>query len=398
MLYIILFLALWLGLDTFYKWLPAHALKRIDVSRQFLPERIVSGERSQLVTTISNRKWLPLPWIRFRTVVPWQFQFDSAKTVQLRRDESCMHTVTSSLLFYEKLMRKDAFVVAKRGFYKLDALTFETGDVFGWVEAETTFSTPIKLWVHPEIKPLFSLIKDTKSLMGEISVRRWIVPDPMFAVGARDYTDKDPMSAIDWKATARVNRLQVKKQDYTADKTVQIFLDTQSAATYWRHLRHEVVEHGISVTASVVEEALLAKIPVGLLVNNLAQDGRRVMQVSPGLGAHHRTVLMDTLATASAYRTEDMATVMQAVCRNLAEHTLIVIVTAFLSGSLAETLNRLAKRGFAIKLVDLSGDHVPKFMLHRSIERFESRETLDETLTEYEGSPTQEVIDDKPSH
>lgn len=387
MLYLILFLGLCLLVDTLYRKLPAYALKRIDISRRMVPERIVAGEEAVLETTVRNLKWLPLPWIRFRTIVPWQFDFKHAKTVQLRKDESCMHTVTSSLLFYERLLRKDPFRVQKRGFYKLEGMDFETGDVFGWIETEMPVSCPVRLWVHPRVKALASLVQDTRSLYGEISVRRWIVPDPMFTVGARDYTDRDPLSAIDWKATARVNRLQVKKFDHTADRSVQVFLDTQSAPTFWRHLRHEVVEYAIDIAASAIQESLDAKIPVGLVVNNLALDGRRIMNVPQGLGVNHRTYLMDTLAMTTAFRTESMHTVMQQVCRNLAEHTLVVVITAYLSEELAHTLNILAARGFAIKLMDLTGSNAAPnpLPLHRSIARLVPAVALDETITELPG-------------
>ena len=381
MLYVVILFIILVGIETFYKQLPQLTLKRIEFKRQMSVERVIAGEEAYLETIISNKKLIPLPWFKIHTTVPWQFAFKEAKTVQIRRDEACEHVVTSSLLFYEKLVRRDYFVALKRGYYKIDDFNFQSGDLFGWVDVEMNVHAPVHLFVHPVLKPLEKLIKSSRSLFGETSVRRWIVPDPLFTLGARDYTSSDPFSAIDWKATARVNRLQVKQNDYTSDRTVQIFLDTQSHQIFWKHLRKEAVERGIEIAASVIHEGFNLKAPVGLIVNNLALDGGKIMTVLPGLSHGHRSVLMDTLAMSSAYCSESMSNILRVKCRNLEQHTIIVLITACLTNDLLAQVNRLAKGGYHIKLVDLSLEPVVSG-LHKGVEYYLPKEHIDQQITD----------------
>lgn len=378
MIYILLFLGAWLLIDYLYKKLPRAALKRVEFDRAFLPNRITVGQGSVVQTTVYNRKWLPLPWFRIRTIVPWQFQFETSKTVHLRQDDSCEHIVVSSLLFYEKLIRKDQFTVSKRGYYTLDGLSFETGDLLGGTSAQMTVEKPIALWVYPEVVPLSKLVMPSASMSGPVSIKRWIMPDPISPIGARDYTCQDPFSAIDWKATARVNRLQVKQLDYTANRNIMLFLDVQTQPVFWQDIRKDAVEAAVSIVVSLITESMSCKIPVGLAVNNLALDGRRIVQHPTGLGTYHYTALMDTVAMVTPHRSEEMSSILNHYCNNLAMHTVLVMITPFLSEDLKRVLNHIAKKGYLIKVFDLSLPTVQDKGLLPTIEIFRLRGDADE--------------------
>ncbi len=64
------------------------------------------------------------------------------------------------------------------------------------------------------------------ALLGDISVRRWIVDDPpLMTIGIREYTGNEPERYIHWPSSMKHNKLMVKNFDFTTDNSVLIALN-----------------------------------------------------------------------------------------------------------------------------------------------------------------------------
>ena len=64
-------------------------------------------------------------------------------------------------------------------------------------------------------------------MLGDISVRRFIMEDPSLVLGYREYTGAEPLKSISWIQTAKTGRLMVKKHDFTVDNDVAVFVDIE---------------------------------------------------------------------------------------------------------------------------------------------------------------------------
>lgn len=339
----------------FEKW-DRFSLRNIQYHREFECERVFEGDINHLITEVINRKLMPLPWLKLTTLVPWQFEFIGSKTSQVRADDLAEHSMVSSLLFYERLKRTDKFICKNRGYYHVYQMTVEVGDLLGMVKAEKQIPTDLKLWVYPQIRPLHLLIKEFKSLQGDVSVRRWIMPDPLVVTGARAYRQSDPFHMIDWKTTARTNGLHVKQLDFTAEQSMMVFLDVQSQETHWRDIQIPLIEESIRICASIINEALREKIYVGFSANTIATEGHGHIYIPPSQGSAQRQRLFDALAAVSHYRSLEMWDLLHKKTQIMDQQTAIVLVIAYLPDELIYQINRCVRRGYSIKLILMTDD------------------------------------------
>lgn len=325
--------------------------RKVEYSRYLDKKRAYLGEEVTITTEIVNKKLLPLPWISIYSIVPTQFVFLDSKTTRRIIEWKSEYTIVTSLLFYEKVKRKDIFYCNERGYYSIYGARVKIGDLFGFTYAEEELKLPISLIVYPRIKPLNELIVPKNTHQGDISVKRWIMPDPVQVVGSREYTSSDSFNTIDWKSTARLGSLQVKKFDYTSDPSLMIFMDIQTEKIYWRSIDSEAIELGIEISAAIMQNSLENKIPVGLCANSMYIGCKTSVFIEPSISKNQRRLILDSLAMTSYHRGTDMQKLLREKAKVLKKENVIVLVTAYISEGLVTELNLLSKRGYKVKVI-----------------------------------------------
>jgi len=130
--------------------------------------------------------------------------------------------------------------------------------------------------------------------LGDISVRRFILEDPILTTGFRDYTGREPMRAISWTRTAQTGTLQVKQYDYTAERHIVVLLNTEGA-------EEKQLEECLRLTRSVCEKLEQMKIPYGFRTNaNLPGPVGKVTSIAEGLGEQHLNTILFGLGCADS--------------------------------------------------------------------------------------------------
>jgi uncharacterized protein (DUF58 family) len=120
------------------------------------------------------------------------------------------HTITTSLLPYQKATWKYSLQCLERGYHRIGPVRLRTGDIFGFSSAETRYLQFDDLLVFPTVLDVSRLLFPPEHPLGEIRGSKPIYFDTNRVVGQRDYQSQDPMKHIDWKATARAGTLQTK--------------------------------------------------------------------------------------------------------------------------------------------------------------------------------------------
>lgn len=339
-----------------------------EISRDMDQKRVRVGERVQMTTTMTNRKWLPLPWVNVFTNVPPSFGFSGDAKARLTPDRFSEYNIVTSFLFFERVKRHDTFVPSKRGYYSLEALVVSFGDLFGFSRAERTYPVNASIYVHPIAKPLSRFILTPINLMGDVSVKRMINPDPILAIGSRAYTHDDPFNTIDWKATAKTGQMQVKKMDYTSDPSVMVYLDVQTNETHWNDIDRDAIEAGVELCASLLETATAQKVPFGFGVNSVDPFSRSSTFIKPHMSQKQKVAILDALAMVSPFRGLPMAGLIRKSHAVLDKGTRIVIVTACLTEALNREIIMLHRKGFRIKIIVLKMDDNAKFIPPSGVE------------------------------
>ncbi|MBR6321331.1 MAG: DUF58 domain-containing protein, partial [Lachnospiraceae bacterium] len=109
---------------------------------------------------------------------------------------------------------------------------------------------------------------------GDFSVQRFIHEDPTLIYGYRDYTGREPMKQISWKATARTGRLIVREQDHTLDRNAVVLADLRAESPI-------TLEHTLEIIRTVCEMLEEKRVPYALITNS------DLGEVPEGLGRQH---------------------------------------------------------------------------------------------------------------
>ncbi|NLI61554.1 MAG: DUF58 domain-containing protein [Clostridiales bacterium] len=274
------------------KW----ALKGISYDRFFSRSRVFEGERIEMIERISNRKLLPVAWLRIESKISEDLEFDKQSNLDIRHKQ--FHNSLFSLMPYTGINRRHKIRCKKRGCYRLNSATLTCGDLFGFQDATRIYELDAELLVYPKLLPLDDIPFLSRSWMGDVAVRRWIVEDPFIYAGVREYSAGDPLNSINWKATARSGSLQVHKREYTADPRIMIYLNMDIGEDMWGPITEpQLIEKGISYAASIASHAIAQGIDTGFGSNGyLIDEPGQGVRVFPRSGEEQLTLLLETMA------------------------------------------------------------------------------------------------------
>lgn len=144
---------------------------------------------------------------------------------------ACHVEFTTWLRPRQSLTREIPAVIHRRGRYVLPQFQLYSGDFLGLNEQMKTYGRFHEVVVAPEEIAMEHLSDMFGGFMGEMSVNRFILEDPVLTLGYREYTGREPMKMISWSQSARTGDLMVKKYDYTMEPTVAVVLNVDSGQT-----------------------------------------------------------------------------------------------------------------------------------------------------------------------
>jgi len=254
-------------------------------------------ETLQLVTVITNRRRRILPFIRLNENVP-----DTLNVAGELRAEDVTHRrgalrSTVYMMPRQRLTRRTPFSVSQRGRYLFLGATLEGGDFMGLSTTPRTVELLRELVVLPRSAEAADVRRLMGGWMGERSVNRFIMEDPVLTLGFREYTGREPMKQISWVQTARQGRMMVRCQDYTVERTVTVMLNahTFGFGTYGSGR----LEAALSLCRGVCEALEEQRIPYAFISNVRClgmPDG--FGEVGDGLGKAHLATVLEGLGRA----------------------------------------------------------------------------------------------------
>lgn len=246
-------------------------------------------------STVENHSRLPIPFVRLELRFPNEMQppkSDRWVSSHSRTGLQQWHTEERlSVLPRRSCTRTLTFTPRQRGQFTPGSCRLSVGDLLGF--RETAREIPAgKLVVMPRPAQNKSALEAVGSFLGDISVRRFILEDPILTIGFRDYTGREPMKDVSWTRTAMTGKLQVKQYDHTAEQTVTVLLNTYGGS-------EAELEAAFRLTRSVCEELQNKKIPFAFRTNgNLTGPLGKLFFLSEGLGQQHLNTILYSLGRA----------------------------------------------------------------------------------------------------
>ena len=261
-LLLLLFAAIFLQNRLYQKY----AFRNLDYTCSFDRREATEGDPLCLQEVVSNRKLLPLPWLKSEITTSKWLEFSQLQSVVTdnTRFISSFFLVRS----FQRVTRTWEGRCLKRGVFSVEKTVLVASDLIGGSAFSSTAPAGSQVVVFPKALDLDEDFISVSRNMGEVCVRRNLLPDPFFIAGVREYQTGDPMNHIHWPATAREGRIMVYQNDSSTSQSRAILLNMQTREyANSGAVNADMLENAIRTCAALFEQTAGEGIPLRFLAN-----------------------------------------------------------------------------------------------------------------------------------
>lgn len=345
-----------------------YALRRLEYTRTLSAQRVFMGETVDLTLQVTNRKILPLAWLRIEDEFPVRVTLLDEATISPAPGTEYLINLMS-LRWYERVSWRYRLLCDQRGYHTFGPARLTSGDLFGLFSEATLLPQRDWLIVYPQVKPLPELGFPPKDPFGEIKAKQRIFEDPSRTIGVRDYGPGDEFKRIHWKATARRQELQVKVYEPTTTSQLVLMVNIATLPKYWQGVIPERLEHTLSVAASLASDAVERRYQVGVLANGCWPYSHQLLKVLPSRDPDQLMRILEALAVVSSLPTLTIEDLLVRQSPHLPWGATLVVVTSVVTEELLATMIALRDAGRRLVLVSLDAaapeEEIPGIVVHR---------------------------------
>ena len=322
--------------------------KEVAIERSFDTTGVFPEESFDFSFSVANRKFLPITWLSLEQRIPTPLVFEGETNTMKLTEGSYSHISTLYFLPFQKVHRSYRIKCTKRGYYELRDIHMYATNLFGTEKYDQPLFEPVGLVVYPNIVNLDGAFIKPDTTLGDFSVNRWIIDDPMMIVGIRPYLPTDSLKSINWKATAKGQKLLVNKYDYTSDKKVMIVYNLDEYEYRLQVPDIEAIESSIEVGASLAVSLIRSGTPVGLATNVLCLGRTEDNLLKPSTGEKHVVNMLRMFACFSYSKRFPCRELFSNYKKELSWNTDIVVVTPSISDELVAELKEIKSKNISL--------------------------------------------------
>ena len=302
-----------------------HCLDGISYETEADRRLVESQEEFRLITTLKNARRLPVFFLRLRETVPAGLHAEdpSVQISNAYHNRSYAYLEQSFyLLPQQQAVRTLPVSLPQRGRYLLRGADLTSGDLLGLKEKTVHFDRFKEIIVIPQRCRLGKLERSFNGYLGEASVRRFIMPDPIDTVGFREYSGREPQKDISWTETLKRNRLIVKQYDYTAEQRATVLLDITSEDS-------AKIEAAYSLARTVCEELEKKHIRFSFRTDaHISTPQGNRSYVPEGSGRKHLETVYEYLGRAGHSRLLHCEKLLESAVQNRSEQRSYILICA----------------------------------------------------------------------
>ncbi len=213
-------------------------LKKMDVKMRF-PETIFAGEPTPILVSLQNRKRL-FPTFSVVAEVRGKEREDSVAAEEIKKLLPAIMAnrlakppvIKHTLDYFLHVPRRDSVesraehVFPFRGRFIIKDFELSTKFPFGFFRHRRRLAArETEIIIFPKISPIEEELQDLPLEVGKFAANKQGLGQDLLAL--RDYQPMDDLRRVDWKATARSNRLIIREFSAEDDKRVRIIFDTR---------------------------------------------------------------------------------------------------------------------------------------------------------------------------
>lgn len=307
------------------------------------------GEEIEITSIIENKKPLTVSFLKVIEKFPLGFS-------------KINNIYTIFVMPYQRVKRTYKMHIKKRGRYFITEAELEVGDFIGLKTEKQKIPMQKEIIVFPMQINLENSLVPLGSLNGDVSVKRWIIDDPLMTIGIREYTGNEPERFIHWPSSVRYGNLMVKNFDFTTDNSVLVVLNVETMKPCWKPPEEELIEKVISLARGVMEEFEALRIPYGLATNayNVDSSNEKGYFFHPGLGHSHLDNLLRVLGRIDYRLPSFFETTIKDISKRQGNYTTAVIITPRILDTYIEPINFLSRSVNRTVVISLEEEHLEK--------------------------------------
>jgi len=278
-----------------------HALE--DLHYNFEPSKLLSApeEVFDMVTSLHNNSRRFVPYVRMIESMPNSatVHLKGAVIEEYKFMKELWHISKVFLMPKNTVVRKLPISFAVRGRYTFSGCELKVGDFLGLKEESTRINTRCEVVVYPKAADFNYAITQLGGFFGDMSVKRFIIEDPILTAGFAEYTGREPMKAISWPQSAKSGRMMVKTFDYTTELSVSLVLNIDGS--------EEDIEKSLSLTHTVCRILERKRIKYNFYSNLIPEGAKNAWTyIAEGLGSRHFQLILEGLGRATYKSTESL--------------------------------------------------------------------------------------------
>jgi uncharacterized protein (DUF58 family) len=335
------------------------ALWRVSYARVLSENRVFVGETIDLSVRVTNRKILPLAWVKIDDQFPLTLTPENKKLAPSHLPLTAYLSQRAALGWFERARWNYRLPCKRRGLYALGPARLRSGDLFGLFERERIIPHIDHLIVYPQVKPMEDWGLPPKDPLGEVKARVPLFDDATRPRGVRDYRPDDAPKHIHWRATARHGELQVKIYDPTLSYQWVLFVNVATFAQAWQGANSELLERVISLAASIANFGAEHGYAVGLVTNGTWPESDQRLKILPSRDPNHLRSVLEALAAVTSFVTTPIENLLRTEAPNLSWGAALVIVTGIVTEEMLAEMLRLRRVGRRLALISLDETWTP---------------------------------------
>ncbi len=349
---VVLFVA-WLVLKI-YGSMRAARLGRIIYERHFSEEGVYEGEEVELVEIIRNPGFFPLLGVDVESYIFNELELEEFESDGKGSMQYCISRF--NLWPYMQIKRHHRIVAKKRGHYRLQIATVYSK------KAPLPIDAPTELYVYPKTVPLGLPAIAVGRMQGDFVSNRPLFLDPFSIAGIRDYRFGDPVSQINFKASARVpmtgfssSPLKVNARDYCASRRLMIYMDLHlpMGSKIDGKEYDKRAEQGLSFAAALVRDAIYDGFSVGFAANCKAMDGTLSTRFPCASSDAQLIAIMKEMARMNLSDGASFASILESDIREGMRDTEVVIISFDTHEEIMDRISALEQLGNSVQNIIL---------------------------------------------
>lgn len=317
------------------------------------------GENVEIFTILENKKILPVSFLHIIEYYPASMKYKDSQNVT-ENIEYVEHETTMFLLPFQRKTRKFSVYFDKRGRYIFNNISLTGGDLLG----KETYSKQLyyqnDVTVLPRSLSIDEVMVPYGNFMGNISVKRWIMEDPIINIGIREYTGFESQRHIHWPSSLKYNKIMVKQYDHTTDYRVMIVTNIECSKPFWSNIDGRKIETCLSLTRGIIDEFESKAIPYGFTSNCTKVSSNKSITIPYGCGTSHYYNIVEILGKADYAVTTQFENILHDILKSNYLNTTYVIITPLVLDSYVDLINKLGEKCSKVLLCSLKDYNLDK--------------------------------------